>query len=97
MPQFGTGFCFLRGVKTKRNPHEIQTQNEAARSSQGKREETQCGPRDTSTRRTTNAMKSSLIPAIRCAKKKLGMYCFAILKTGFATGGIKSRKIVFQL
>jgi len=69
--QFGTGFCFLRSVKTKRNSHEIQTQNEAAKSSQGKRAKMSRGPHNTSTRRTTNAMKSCFIPAIGCAKKSL--------------------------
>ena len=43
-----------------------------------------------SIRGTTNAMKSFFIPATLCAKKKPGMYCFAILKTGCATGGIDS-------
>ena len=44
--------------------------------------------RHTSTRRTTNAMRSSFIPAIRYAKKKLGMCCSCILKIGCGSGGI---------
>ena len=43
----------------------------------------------TSTRGTTNAMKNSSIPAICCAKKKPGMCCSAILKTGCEDGGIE--------
>jgi hypothetical protein len=40
-------------------------------------------------------MKSSFIPAIRCAKKKPGMCCLAILKTGRATGGIEWFLLLF--
>ena len=94
MLQFGTGFCFLCGVKAKRHSHEIQTQNEAARGSQGRRAKTPRGPHRTSTRRTSNAMKSGFIPAIRCAKKKPDMCCFCIWNAGCGDGGIDFLEIV---
>lgn len=45
-------------------------------------------PHHTSTRGTTNAMKSGFIPAIRCAKKKPGMCCFCIWNAECEGGGI---------